>query len=163
SQLVLAAPTSASAGVALPVTVTARDQWGNVATGFTGTVHFTSSDGSAVVPADYTFGAADNGVHVFQTSFATAGSQSLMVESTGVTSAQQTGILVKPGIAAQLDFVQQPANAFAATPVKPAVNVQVTDAFGNIVGAGVKVTLALSSNPGGAVLSGASALTGPGG
>ena len=37
------------------MTVTAVDAYGNVATGYTGTVHFTSSDGQAVLPANYTF------------------------------------------------------------------------------------------------------------
>ena len=53
------------AGAASGVTVTARDSLGNVATGYTGTIHFTSSDGTAVLPADYTFVAGDNGVHTF--------------------------------------------------------------------------------------------------
>jgi hypothetical protein len=87
----------------------------------------------------------------------------LTVSSAALTDGVQSGILVKPGIAAQLNFVQQPANTFIATPVKQAITVQVTDAFGNLVGAGVKVTLALSNNPGGALLSGASVLTGANG
>ncbi|HKA07005.1 MAG TPA: hypothetical protein VKD71_07080, partial [Gemmataceae bacterium] len=159
AHLFISAPTSAVAGVAAPVTVTVRDQWGNSATGFTGTVHFSSTDGSAVLPADYTFTAGDLGVRTFQVAFATAGTQSLTVTAPTLTDGQQSGILVKPGIAAQLDFVQQPLNAFIATPVKPPVTVQVADAFGNLVGAGVKVTLALGTNPGGAFLGGASAFT----
>jgi len=48
------------------VTVTAFDQYGNIATGYTGTVHFGSSDGQAVLPApDYTFAGADEGFHAF--------------------------------------------------------------------------------------------------
>ena len=37
------------------MTVTAYDAYGNVATGYTGTVAFTSSDPQACFPADYTF------------------------------------------------------------------------------------------------------------
>ena len=48
-----------SSGTPFSVTVTALDQYGNVATGYTGTVHFTSSDGQAVLPANYTFTAGD--------------------------------------------------------------------------------------------------------
>ena len=51
----------------LRVTVTAMDAYGNTATGYTGTVHFTSTDGAAVLPADYTFTAGDAGVHTFTT------------------------------------------------------------------------------------------------
>ena len=33
-------------------TLTAKDAFGNTATGYNGTVHFTSTDGQAVLPAD---------------------------------------------------------------------------------------------------------------
>src|SRR5207253_3239776 len=48
-----------TAGTAGTVTVTAKDAYGNIATGYTGTVHFTSSDGQGVLPADDAFVAAD--------------------------------------------------------------------------------------------------------
>lgn len=65
----------AVAGTAQSLTVTARDSYGNTATGYTGTVHFTGGSGDPV-PADHTFTAAagpfvfclpacDNGVHTF--------------------------------------------------------------------------------------------------
>ena len=47
-------PASATAGTAFNFTVTALDQFNNTATGYTGTVHFTSTDGQAVLPADAT-------------------------------------------------------------------------------------------------------------
>jgi uncharacterized repeat protein (TIGR01451 family) len=52
-------------GVAQTVVVTARDGTGAVATEYLGTVRFTSTDGAATLPADYTFVAADRGVHAF--------------------------------------------------------------------------------------------------
>ncbi len=52
-------PSPVTAGVAGTVTVTAKDANGDTDGGYTGTVHFTSSDGQAVLPADYTFTAAD--------------------------------------------------------------------------------------------------------
>jgi adhesin/invasin len=48
------------------ITVTATDPYGNVVTSYTGTVRFSSSDPKAVLPADYTFTAADAGVHTFR-------------------------------------------------------------------------------------------------
>ena len=42
-------------------TVTAYDAYGNVATGYAGTVRFLSSDSQAILPANYTFNAADAG------------------------------------------------------------------------------------------------------
>jgi len=46
---------SATAGTAQNVTVTVADNFGNVITGYAGTLHFTSSDSQAVLPVDYTF------------------------------------------------------------------------------------------------------------
>src|SRR5204863_3728849 len=56
-------PSSTTAGAAHTFTVTGTDASGNVLTGYAGTVHFTSSDPQAVLPADYTFTAADQGHH----------------------------------------------------------------------------------------------------
>ena len=42
-----------------------QDAYGNVVTGYTGTIHFKSTDTTATLPANYTFTAADKGVHTF--------------------------------------------------------------------------------------------------
>ena len=65
SRFRITGPVSVSAGSAFSITVTVLDAYGNVATGYTGTVHFKSSDGSATLPSNYTFTAADQGVHTF--------------------------------------------------------------------------------------------------
>jgi hypothetical protein len=75
-------PTSATAGQSVTFTLTARDLFGNVATGYTGTVHFTSSDGAAVLPADYTFTTTDQGQHTFTVTFNTPGPQILVASDT---------------------------------------------------------------------------------
>ncbi len=54
-----------SAGGGFDVTVTAQDQYYNTATTYSGTVQLTSTDGQAILPADYTFVPGDNGVHTF--------------------------------------------------------------------------------------------------
>ena len=159
ASLSVSAPASITAGVPLSVTVTARDQFGNVATGFAGIVQVTSSDGSATLPADYTFVAADKGVHVLQPVMKTAGSQSVTVASSGLTSGQLSNITVKAGAAANAAFVQGPSNTFAATAIKPAITVQVTDSFGNAVKANVNVSLIFGTNPTGALLAGNLAVT----
>src|SRR5207253_2003140 len=51
----------ALAGSPTQVEVVALDASNNLVTGYTGTVHFTSSDSQATLPADYTFTASDNG------------------------------------------------------------------------------------------------------
>jgi len=52
-------PSTTTAGVANSITVTAEDASGNLNPGYLGTVHFTSSDSRAVLPADYTFTTTD--------------------------------------------------------------------------------------------------------
>src|SRR5262249_23524471 len=70
-------PSPTTVGVAGAFTVRAYDLYGNTATGYTSTVHFTSSDAAAILPADYTFTAADAGLHTFSATFITAGGQGL--------------------------------------------------------------------------------------
>src|SRR5262249_7462424 len=65
SQFLITAPSSVTAGVRFSLTLTVKDAYGNVATGYTGTVHFSSTDGTATLPANYTFTAADQGTHTF--------------------------------------------------------------------------------------------------
>src|SRR5262249_6780573 len=50
-------PDTATAGTALSVTVRAVDSFGQTARGYTGTVHFDSTDTGATLPGDYTFSA----------------------------------------------------------------------------------------------------------
>lgn len=63
-----ATPDPATAGSPMNVNVKASDFCGNVVPDYCGTIHFSPSDSSdtgAVVPSDYTFTAADAGVHNF--------------------------------------------------------------------------------------------------
>jgi hypothetical protein len=159
SQLFISGPASATAGIPFAVTVTAKDSYNNIATDFTGSVNFASS-GNSVLPADYTFVPSDKGVHTFTSVvLQTAGPQSLTVSAVDCTDGVQNGIQIKPGAASQAAIIEQPADMFAATPLHPAVTVQVEDAFGNLVAAGVKVTMALATNPSSAILGGATATT----
>jgi hypothetical protein len=68
-------PASTTAGAAATVTATVHDRFGNVATGYVGTVHFASNDKTASMPADYTFTSADAGVHTFTLSLNSAGNR----------------------------------------------------------------------------------------
>jgi len=58
-------PVSSTAGSPFSLTVTEQNGDSTTFTGYRGTVHFSSSDNSAVLPADYTFLAGDNGTHTF--------------------------------------------------------------------------------------------------
>src|SRR5262249_10257656 len=58
-------PSPTTAGTAGSFTVTTQLADGTTATDYTGTVHLSSSDAQAGLPADYTFTTADQGVHTF--------------------------------------------------------------------------------------------------
>src|SRR5207248_5692935 len=99
------------AGVAFGVTVTALDASGNVVSGYKGTVHFTSSDGQAVLPADYPFTTADSGAHSFSATLKQAGSQTITVTDTSVGATNgSAAVTVTPAAPNKLAFGQQPTN-----------------------------------------------------
>src|SRR5439155_736643 len=79
-------------------TVTALDAYSNTATGYRGSVHFSSSDPLALLPANYTFAAGDNGVHTFSATPDSAGTQLNTVKDTNSNSItrSQTGITLPP-------------------------------------------------------------------
>jgi hypothetical protein len=90
SYLSVGAPAKATTGAPFDTTITAYDHFGNIATGYTGTVKLTSSDPAApTLVGSYTFttGAQkDNGVHVFSTSLSTGGNQKITAADTVSTN-----------------------------------------------------------------------------
>jgi len=91
-------PSPVAAGVAGLLTVKAVDAKGRTWADYQGTVHFTSTDAHAILPADYTFTAADAGVHTFSVTFASHGEQRIRARDT-VTEAitgVQANIIVSP-------------------------------------------------------------------
>jgi hypothetical protein len=93
--LTVTAPKDAINGSAFNATVTARDAGGNTATGYTGIVHFTSTDGGATLPSDYTFVSGDNGKHVFSITLATVGSKTVTATDTTTGSINGTSAAIK--------------------------------------------------------------------
>ena len=90
-------PSPVTAGTTHSVTVTAKDTFGNTFTGYVGTVHLTSSDPRANLPANYTFTAIDAGVHTFNNvTFNSAGTQTITATDTlvGTATGAQSGIVV---------------------------------------------------------------------
>jgi hypothetical protein len=65
--LVLTAPAPATTGVPFDVSVAVYDIFGQLAVGYTGTIHFSTTDGdpNVVLPPDYTFQPADGGLVTF--------------------------------------------------------------------------------------------------
>jgi hypothetical protein len=80
------APATATVGGAVSVVVTALTAAGATATGYTGIVHFTSNDGTAVLPADSTL---SSGLGTFLVTFNMAGSRT--VTATDTVSGSITG------------------------------------------------------------------------
>jgi uncharacterized delta-60 repeat protein len=133
-------PSSTTAGVAQTITVTAEgasgtvtaaDASGNPNPGYTGTVHFTSSDPQAVLPADYTFTAADQGVHTFTVTLKTVGNQSFNItdEATGY-SGGDGAITINPAAASSFVLRAFPASIIQGTAAT--FTVTAMDPYGNV-------------------------------
>jgi predicted outer membrane repeat protein len=131
SLVVTGFPSATTAGAAATFTVMVRDASGNTVTGYLGTLHFSSSDGQASLPADYTFTSSDNGVHTFSATLKAAGTQSLTVKDTATSNltATQSGITVQPGAASQL-VISGPSSINAGKTFT--LTVVAMDAYGNV-------------------------------
>jgi hypothetical protein len=124
-------PSPAQAGSIQHFTVTAMDPYHNVATGYTGTIDFTSSDPRGLFPSHYTFNAGDAGSHQFEALLETAGTQSITAADTADGfSGTQSGIVVTAARAVSFS-VQAPSNVQAGTPF--VLRVVALDQFGNVV------------------------------
>ena len=121
------------AGSAHNVTVTAKDAGSSVATWYQGTIHFTTSDTAASLPANYTFTVGDAGVHTFSlgVSLKTAGTRTVTATDTVTPSitGSQSAIVVTPAAATTLSVsgLASPRTAGAAG----SVTVTARDAYGN--------------------------------
>jgi hypothetical protein len=99
--LQLGAPAQVTSTTPFDATVTALDAYGHIATGYLGTVTFSTSDLSPgiLLPPNYTFMAADNGGHIFpgEVTLDTPGNQTLTVADTLVPSiSDSTVVAVRP-------------------------------------------------------------------
>ena len=120
-----------TAGTLAGVNVTAVDIYGNRAPSYTGTIHVSSSDAQASLPADYTFTALDGGTHSFLVALKTAGTQSFSVADTAnaAFSSTQAGIVVVPAAASVFAITGLPAASTAGT--MQTFTITAMDAFGN--------------------------------
>jgi hypothetical protein len=97
TSLQVVSPNEATTGASFTFTVTAQNG-ATVDTTYGGTVHFTSSDGGASLPADYTFTPGDAGTHSFNATLATAGpftsSRNQTITATDTGNPSITGVNV---------------------------------------------------------------------
>jgi hypothetical protein len=123
----------AAAGTPLTLSVTALDAQGHTATSYLGTVHFTSSDARAVLPADYTFTPADHGVHTFTVTLRTAGSRTLTAtDRYRPTLVGTATINIQPAAVQVLVVAGFPSPGLVGDPGTFTVTAQ--DPYGNTVG-----------------------------
>lgn len=152
SSIILVVSGSPVAGTALTATLNALTASGNPDEAYNGTIHFTSSDPHATLPADYTFVPSDNGTHVFAVTLQTSGSQSVTAADTVTSTLQATQTITESPAAAATVTVNagsgQTATEGAAFAV--ALSAKVSDVFGNAVPATTVVFTAPSSGASGA-------------
>ncbi|WNG38694.1 S8 family serine peptidase [Archangium violaceum] len=150
-------PDVAQVGKPVSFGVSAVDAVGLVATSYTGTASFTSSDSAATLPASaaFTAGVASG----LSATFNKGGAQSITATDAAAPSITGTGstfVTTATGLA----FSVQPSNALAGAPFSPAVKVNVVDKDGNLVTTGAfNVTIAIANNAGSGTLSGTTTAT----
>ena len=150
TQFSVSAPASSTSGQVVSVKVTARPYPNKVAAGYTGTVYFTSSDAAADLPDDYTFLAADKGVHTFKVKLMAAGSQTVSVTDAADSSVTGTSAadVVAAGTTTHFSVVGS-SSSVAGDGVT--VTVSALNSF-NAVVAGYAGTVAITSSDAAATL-----------
>ncbi len=153
SQLVVSTqpPSTVTAGSAFGLTVTALDQFGNIATGFTGSVHAALKNNSGTGSLGGTvFVNSTAGVAVFSNLLLdTAGNgYTIQATGTGLTDAITNSLNVTPAAATQLLVSAQPPSTVTAGSAF-GLTVTAEDQFGNVAtGFMGSVQVALKNNPG---------------
>ncbi|MBI3181308.1 MAG: hypothetical protein HYZ28_04115 [Myxococcales bacterium] len=125
-------PAAIPAAQAVNLTVSLSDAYGNLATGYVGTVQFTSSDATATLPSAISFGAAQAGVATASVTFAIVGTQTLTAaDPASPTLTATASVAVTAGAPAQL-MLSGPTSPVQAGSAQ-ALSVEVRDAAGNRV------------------------------
>jgi hypothetical protein len=126
------APASGTAGSSFNVVLTAFDAGDNRVIAYADSVHFTSDDGNATLPADYTFVAGDQGMHTFPGLILTrAGADTITVTDKNAAVAGSVSVNVASAAASRL-LLSAPPTASANFPISIVVTAQ--DLYGNRAG-----------------------------
>jgi hypothetical protein len=155
-------PTAQTAGTSLSVTVRAVDSaWNLISTN--DTVHITSSDLQATVPAN---AALSGGSGTFSVTFKTSGSQTVSasdVTHAGIGSATGTTATVNPAAASKLVIATQPSTtAVAGVPLAQQPVIFIEDQYSNVRSNDTLVVTA-TRNAGAGTLMGTTNITAVGG
>ncbi len=157
-------PITASSGTSLStITVTARDQFGNVIKGKAVVLASSGTGNSLTQPGGGGLTNA-NGVATGTLSSTVAETKTVSATVGGVAITQQPPVTVNPAAAQNLGYVVQPTNTVAGAAVTPAVQVEIRDQFLNRVTTATNgVSLAILANPGGGTLTGGGTVPAVGG
>ena len=155
SHFTVSTSSTAVTGTTASVTVTALDSFNNIATGYLGTIHFTSTDGAATLPANYPFVSANAGVQSFNVTFKTpALTQTVTATDTSNNTNNGTssgvtvqGLAVASFTTTATGFVATFDKGFSATPLH--LYAQTTAALTN---PSISVVLGASTNISGTLL-----------
>jgi hypothetical protein len=149
------------AGAAITVQVTARDQYSNPATSFTGAVQIAfGANPAGGTLSGTTSVTAVAGVANFTTLSINKVGTGYTLSATPAAgappaAATSNAFNITPGPAAKIAFTVQPPNGAAGTSLSPAIQVTAQDAQGNTTPAFTgNVTIAIGTNPGAATLAG---------
>lgn len=141
THLQVVVPESTQAGHSAYVFVEALDAANQIATGYTGSVSLSLAppDATVPLPTAYTFSSSDHGVHLFQVTLATAGSETIdatgTLSSATITGAATTTVYTTtaPTITPTVAQVMIISPEQAATGVGTRVEVEALDTAGHLV------------------------------
>jgi FG-GAP-like repeat len=168
SELALAAgPGNTTAGTAITpnIVVDVEDQWGQLVTIDDSTVTLKPR----ILPTGVTFNPirvqASNGVATFPpVTFDIAGQYRLKAADGSLSNVKTSRFQITPAAASQVVFSQGPTNVDVDAAITPPIQVDVEDAFGNIVTSDTSdVLLSIDTGPGGANLGGGGPVAASGG
>ncbi len=151
-------PSNGSADAPLaPIQVAIQDNFGNVVPGATTTITMSlGSNPSGATLSGTLSETTVNGVATFDDlsiNLAETG-YTLTATASGYGSTASNPFAIGSGAAAQLRFRTQPSDVPQFASIAPPVEVEVLDAFGNLLTVSQAVTIDLGANPGGGILSG---------
>ena len=151
TSLKVVAPATENAGTPIDVAVAAYDRYGNIATGYTGTINLTTNDGNSPskkapdLGKAYTFTSADQGqTTTLPVTLYNATGSATITASDGTLGATSGTIAVSAGAAADL-VMSGPAN-IAPTVTSGPFTLQTTDQYGNPAPVASATTVTVSGN-----------------
>ncbi|MCA9517542.1 MAG: hypothetical protein KC635_21525, partial [Myxococcales bacterium] len=156
ARMTLTGPASVTAGTPFSATVRVFDAFDNPATGYAGTLLFTSDDAAATLPGSTTFDST-TGVRTvtgFTLETAAAAAKVTVADSGDAGLTASLTLAVTPAAASRLALTQTPSTTTAGSSFSARVTVY--DAYDNVA-TGYTGTIALTSGDAAAVLPGARA------